>query len=523
MPAPLRSLFWIAIGAAILLSPAVVWGRPFIFFDTPDYWGWGRDTVAALARPWPHPGQPWIGRALYGWPRGATPDDLRFMLSGISGRSAFYAVPLFLLTSLAGFWLVAVVQALAVAAALWAAVRAAAPTAGALAYVVIVALLTAVSSVGFETALAMPDVFGGVALLAAALLVAMPRRLGPLARIGLCALIVYATLAHSANVLIVAAGLVLGLLVCLRLGLAAAAARVAPLAAALGVSLVLAALGGAALSSAYGRPIPTAPFIAGRVLADGGAQRYLQQVCPAAKLASCDLATVQTGPEYYIAIYPLAPPPTGDPRFLYDQLQYHVITDAEVAQRERFVAEQPRLVIGAFLADGPHQAGLMLARGVATFVNFRIGPELDSLPGLMQEKTQRHDQIVALMAGTTPCVRAGGTCPALDVGLLGPLQVIAVGVSLGFIALRLLGRAGKVDEDLNLFMILSIGLVLANALICGALSGPYARYQVRVEWLIPLTALLQALAMAPQARARAATLPSSVAPIVPTHPAKARP
>ncbi|HXQ10679.1 MAG TPA: hypothetical protein VN805_06725, partial [Caulobacteraceae bacterium] len=211
-----------------------------------------------------------------------------------------------------------------------------------------------------------------------------------------------------------------------------------------------------------------------------------------------------------------ARPPAGDPRLLYDQLQYHAITDAEVAQRERFVAEQPQLVIGALLADGPHLASLMLARGAAVFVNFRVGPDLDSLPGLMQEKTQRHEQIVALMAGTTACVRVGGFCRALDIGLLAPLQVIAVAVSLGFIALRLMGRAGKIDDDLKIFSAILVSLVLANALICGALAGPQARYQTRVEWLIPLAALLQGLAWARRWReaAAAATLPSPVTSIV---------
>ena len=31
--------------------------------------------------------------------------------------------------------------------------------------------------------------------------------------------------------------------------------------------------------------------------------------------------------------------------------------------------------------------------------------------------------------------------------------------------------------------------MLVNAFLCGAISGPYGRYQARVEWLIPLGAL----------------------------------
>jgi hypothetical protein len=33
-------------------------------------------------------------------------------------------------------------------------------------------------------------------------------------------------------------------------------------------------------------------------------------------------------------------------------------------------------------------------------------------------------------------------------------------------------------------------LLIANALLCGALSGVYPRYQTRIEWLAPLFAVL---------------------------------
>ena len=50
MTSSIRSLLWISAGAAVLLLPAVLWGRPFVFYDTPAYWGWGRDIVEALAK-----------------------------------------------------------------------------------------------------------------------------------------------------------------------------------------------------------------------------------------------------------------------------------------------------------------------------------------------------------------------------------------------------------------------------------------------------------------------------------------
>ncbi|HUI60819.1 MAG TPA: hypothetical protein VLX90_11375, partial [Steroidobacteraceae bacterium] len=32
--------------------------------------------------------------------------------------------------------------------------------------------------------------------------------------------------------------------------------------------------------------------------------------------------------------------------------------------------------------------------------------------------------------------------------------------------------------------------VVVNAFICGVVSGPHERYSTRVEWLLPLTAML---------------------------------
>ena len=47
---------WVALAATILLMPALLWGRPFVFGDTAYYWGWGGDILDALQRPWPGPG-----------------------------------------------------------------------------------------------------------------------------------------------------------------------------------------------------------------------------------------------------------------------------------------------------------------------------------------------------------------------------------------------------------------------------------------------------------------------------------
>jgi hypothetical protein len=523
MTSVLRHLFWVLAGAIILLAPAIWQGRPFVFYDTPAYWGWGRDIFEALLRPWPHAGQPWIpGRALHGWEigaHGATPGDLRFTLTLLPARSAFYALPFYLLTRAGGMWLIAGLQAAAAAWTVRVVSRALAPAITGVVYLGLIAALALLTSLGFEAGYAMPDLFGGLALLAAGAMIACAERLSGRERLGLCTLMAFAALVHAENILNLAAAAAFCAVVYFRDGRAGLIARAGPIAASLVAALVLAAGGGLVLDGAFGRPLSMAPFAASRVLADGGAQRYLRQVCPRTPLAACDLAQVTADyPEYYLGLYPLETPPALDhAASLYDQLQYRAVTDAEAAHRERFVAEQPRLVAGALKADGPHEVAAMLANGAAAFFNFGVNRDFDSLAGLLREHTQRRDQTIAITPGAAGCGRAQTrACAELDLGPLGRAQDLAVWASFAVLALGLVRDAQM--RELKAFAAAMVFLVLANALLCGALSGAYDRYQARVEWLIPFCAMIEGLTWALRRRATdkiagpSATFPSPIAP-----------
>jgi hypothetical protein len=495
----------VALAAAILLLPALVWGRPFVFGDTAYYWGWGGDILDALQRPWPGAGQPWVaGRTLHGWgfaTHDATLADLRFNLTWLRARSAFYAVPFRLLMNAGGLWLVAAVQALITAWTLKVAFRATAPTISGLIYIAGITGLTAVSSVGFEAGYAMPDLFGGLALLAAVLLTALPERIGRSERIGLMGLIAYAVLAHSENSLNMVAAAVLGALWCWRAGAGwrAALGRAAPTALALVIGLGVAAGGGVVLGKAFGRPLHVPPFPGGRMLADGAAQAYLRQTCPTTPLAACDLANKPpVDIEYYLWVYPLeAPPPAklaNDNRYALTQLERlsaRHVTDAEADQRERFVREQGQLVLGGLKANGAGEARAALLSGLLAVINFGVGHDFDTLV-LMAPTGQSglRDRLDALTPGRVECVGQTASCGRFDLSAVTPVQYAAVLIALVFlVACGFVPKTAPKGELSNV-LTLSLGLVLANAVICGVLSGPYARYQARVEWIIPLGALL---------------------------------
>jgi hypothetical protein len=517
--------FLILLAAGIMLAPAVLWGRPFVFYDTPAYWGWGRDIVEALLHPWPHADQAWIaGRPLHGWEigaHGASPGDLRFTLTLLPARSAFYAVPVYLLTSIGGLWLIAAVQALVAAWALNVAVRALLPAAAGAAYLGVVAALTILSGLGFEVGYVMPDVFGGLAILAAALLVAKPGALGRWDRVALGGLALYAALAHTANALDLAAALLLGLLIYRREGVVKAGARVWPVAAILGMSLAITVAGQAILTAAFGRAPVAAPFLASRVLADGAGQAYLKRACVGARLASCDLVAIRAGyPEYYLGLYPLMPPPRADAGAgVFDRLQYRVVTDAEADHRERFVAEQPRIVWGAFVTDRPRELAMRVAAGAAESFEFGLGQDFDSLHALLAEQTQRARQTAMITPGARSCAAQPGllACGLLSLGPLAPLQIAVAWLGFALLGAALLRSRDPDEEDLTRFNTLILVMVIANGFLCGALVGDFARYQTRVEWLIPFAALLQGLEWARRRRKAslaAATLPSPRAGIV---------
>jgi hypothetical protein len=525
------SLGLIALAAALLLAPALIWSRPFIFYDTPVYWGWGRDVVEALQHPRPRVGQPWIdGRPLNGWElgaHGASQGDLRFTLSAIAARSPFYAVSLYLLTGIGGLWLVVGLQAMAVAWTLRAALLALVPGCGAVAYLAVVGALTALTSIGFETGYAMPDVFGGIALVAALVLALRPDRLGIATKIGFVGLMTFAVLAHTANALDLMAALGFGIVALWRLGLGASIRRMIPIGVALAGAFALAALSHGWLAAAFGRPPMTAPFLASRILADGVGQQYLRGACAREALAACDLAHVQTDyPEYYLALYPLEPPPSlAAAAHVYDQLQFRHVGESEATHRERFVAEQPRLVLGAALNDGPRMVAAMLAYGAREVFNVAVERDFDSLSGLLAERTQRRGETIAITPGAADCERGGGrSCGALQLGSLVTLQRLVVWASLAYVvAARLVAREED-RGDLADFAALAISVVLANAFLCGALSGPYDRYQSRVAWLIPFAAALLVIDWARRrSSSQSATLPSPVASIVTPPSARAHP
>ena len=342
--------------------------------------------------------------------------------------------------------------------------RALAPATTGLIYIGVIAALAATTSLGFVAAYAMPDIFGGLAILAAAALTAFPDRLGRGERLGLIALVTYAVLAHAENGLNVAAALVLGFLWSWRSGMGwrAALGRGAPVGVALALGLGLTTGGGMILNAVFGQPVHMAPFAGSRMLADGVAQPYLRRACPASQLAVCDLAdSPPVEVEYYLWIYPLEGPPPAriaDPAAYtlaqFERLQRRHVTDTEAEHRQRFVAEQSRLALGGLRTSPVAFVQQAFAATIVQVLNFGIGRDHDSAGMIIHAgPSLLRDQMDAILRGGVECTRPGSpTCGRYDLGWVTPLQYAIVLASVAFLGLRLApprraqGRTGRVPR-----------------------------------------------------------------------------
>jgi peptidoglycan/LPS O-acetylase OafA/YrhL len=65
---------------------------------------------------------------------------------------------------------------------------------------------------------------------------------------------------------------------------------------------------------------------------------------------------------------------------------------------------------------------------------------------------------------------------------------------------------------LLLAVVLVVALLVVNAAVCGALSGPFARYQARMVWLFPMAAGLLVAGLRPRRRPTPATALDAQAP-----------
>ncbi len=424
------------LAAALLTWPAALNGYPLVFSDSGTY------LSQALNR-------------YLGWDRPVF--------------YSFFMLPLHMgLTT----WPVVATQALIAAWVLQVTVRVLLSGHSAWWLVALAAVLALVSPLPWFAAQLTPDLFTGLLVLALALLVLAPERLGRVEAMGLTALSAFAIAAHLSN-LPLALGL-LALLLPLRHWLGARAAlggaglaRVAgaPIAAALALIAVNLVGHGSASIAPYGNI-----FLLARVIEDGPGRDALARACPDAGWRLCAVRDRL--------------PATAD-EFLW---RPDSPLDAAGGPK-RVSAEADAIIAAAVRAEPARELTAMLRNTGRQLLRFNSGDGLQSWPETVTPWIKRDFPRFE---------RAAYAASRQTIGrrlLPEWMTMVHAGAAVGATAGLLVCLPGLLRRrDIMAGVSMAVLVVLlGNAAITGALSGPHDRYQSRVMWL-PAFAMFLAVA-----------------------------
>ncbi len=434
MPRIAGALFPV-VGVLLLAWPALLNGYPLVFSDTGTY------LSQALNR---HLG--WDRPVFYSF----------FLLPLHMGLTTW---PVVLAQSLIALWVLRVA---------W---RVLVPTRPAWWLLGPLAGLAAATSLPWLAAQLMPDLFTGLLVLALALLVLLPQRLGRDA-LPLAALCAFAIAAHLSHLPLALAELAVLLALRRRLG----AAR--PLDG-VGVGRVLGAplLAVVALIGAnlVGFGVPgIAPygnvFLLARVIYDGPGRDVLARDCPRAGWRLCDGLDRLPGSA--------------------DEFLWRADSPLNVAGGAKRVSpEASHIIAAAIRAEPGAELGAALGNTFHQLVLFGSGDGLHAWPETVSPWIRRDFPRFEQNAYAASRQSAGQD---LMPPWLGTLHVAAALVGVVGSLVMLPGLVRR-RHPLAGVIVAALLALLVNAAVTGALSGPHARYQSRVMWL-PVFALLLAAA-----------------------------
>jgi hypothetical protein len=332
----------------------------------------------------------------------------------------------------------------------------------------LVAALVIATPVSFHVSHLLPDIFVGALVLAGFLLGFCRDRLG---RSEVVYLVLLATAAAAFHLSAIPVGLaIFGLVLLVRA--VSRDRRVAPL-------LVLApVLLGAGLCLAFSLVVfdrlaltpKGPPILLARILADGPGRDFLRATCPQSGFELCRYQDRLTPVEedFLWRLLPSIPPADG----------YRIKAEAGAVIRGTVVM-YPGRVIEHMLANAGRQ---LLTFGMETHVTdaqwLAFQREGSPLARSLAHSLQARDAFRGPVLGVVNAFQAGVAL----VGLLVSIMLAPIAVRAG------LHRAAALTATV-------LTALLANAAVCGALSGVFARYQGRLIWLLPFAALASAMAL----------------------------
>jgi len=446
----------------LMLWPLAINGAPFYSADSASYLrggAFGFHTGLLIVHDW------W--QSIFSAPGAAAGGNSKAMVTTAiaesgGARSLIYSLVTYVLR-IPGVSLLAlaIAQAGAVVLVLSWMRRLVAPNVGARASLILGSGVALLTSAPWYAAYAMPDILAGITISGAVALTVLFDRASLVVRIGLLLLTAFCITTHGSHLLIAFGTLVAGGVVNIwmtRSSLSCAIRKAlwfsGPIVLAVGALLgsSYAAFGQASLAP------KRYPIQLARSVADGPGAWYLRDHCATEHYAICEVF----GPN----------PPRTVNEFLWGKngVRYRATPE----QMERIRAEESTIVRRAAMAYPGNQIRRSINNSFAQFFEF-------GLRGLVfgQTMTDGDDPAVAPASADKPELRAAGKA-IIYASFFGSVLLLAF-----------LWRRMTAAEVAALAVTL-VGL-LANAVVCGTLSGVTDRYQGRVAWVLPALILLFAM------------------------------
>jgi hypothetical protein len=469
-------------GALLILAVVAVNGHPTVFTDTDDYYALGKELVTDIGfgPPPPELSDADVAQAKI---------DKHMGLTQMASRSAIYSLFLYVTESAGTLWLVALAQASAVSwlfMLLW---RAALPAERWRTGLVAIAVVSLVSPLPFFAAFAMPDIFAGVVVVAATLLIVYSDRLGGWERWTVGALLTVALSVHTSHILFMVPLLGVGglLLIWLPAGRRAAAGRLVSVGIAILVALGANSAYGALIRYQTGEPLRNQPFLTARLLADGPGRAYLRHAC-------------ERGNVYTLCGFKAKPLNNSEDVLWSDLPRNGVFMRSDYATRVHLEEQEPRFVLstlayapGAQLVASLRNWGQQLA---LIFVEDPIRNPVFYLTDPYWKQTN----LPPIIARVADCGPRHRSCPSRLTmaesrswhGAWLIAATAALVLAAWVVRRRAIMASGAAGDDRRLLAVavmFAAGVIL-NAAVCGILSGPFPRYQSRIVWLVPAGAAL---------------------------------
>ncbi|QXQ06642.1 hypothetical protein KX816_00725 [Sphingosinicellaceae bacterium] len=478
---PRLASFAAVIAATLLLLAAILAvGRPSVFTDTDDYYSLGQeiaDGAATLLA-----GRPTAADA--GW-RPAPEDaarDAHMARSQMAARSVAYALAVYPVHQLGTLWLLAAIQSALAAWLIWLLWGVAVPGGSRRGYLGVMAALAVASSLPLFTGFAMPDIFAPLAVIMAALLLTSADRLGRGTRTAVALLLGYAYAVHTTHVLVgvVLLGTAWPLLRWQGVARPVAAARMAVVGLALMLGVLVNSGYGAWVQYSTGDPLRRPPFLVARVLADGPGRDYLR--------AACAHAT-----PYTLCRFKHAPLDNSD-EILWDDPPNGIFNVSSYQTRMALEDEEARFVIGTLRYDFIGEVRAALGNWWRQALRIEVDDPVRDPVYYLTDSYWKDTNLPELIESMGGCGRDGRQCaPRLTAHVSRIWHggiVIAAALAVAAALARRRGTSATGDRRLPAIAGFIIVAVIVNAAVCGILSGPFARYQSRLIWLVPLLALL---------------------------------